>query len=167
MVAADKGAASFSDIANEIAVARGFWLDDAFASGSSAGYDLMGMGITARQSIKRRFRELGTDIQSTPFTVAGIGDMSGDVFGNGTAVAADPAGGGVHIAMMFLDPEPDAARERDATLFRAPAGTRPAELSRSGDRQREVNLSRRRSGCWASRAPAANPVEVIASSSCQ
>ncbi|MGE5460302.1 MAG: NAD-glutamate dehydrogenase [Solirubrobacterales bacterium] len=86
VVAADKGTASFSDLANEIAEGYGFWLGDAFASGGSAGYDHKTLGITARgawESVKRHFRELGTDVASEPFTVVGIGDMSGDVFGNG------------------------------------------------------------------------------------
>src|SRR5205085_10251687 len=83
VVAADKGTASFSDIANEVSADYGFWLGDAFASGGSNGYDHKTMGITARgawEAVKRHFRELGRDIQSTDFTVAGIGDMSGDVF---------------------------------------------------------------------------------------
>ena len=86
VVAADKGTATFSDIANEISLAYGHWLGDAFASGGSAGYDHKGMGITARgawESVKRHFLELGKDCQTEPFTVVGIGDMSGDVFGNG------------------------------------------------------------------------------------
>ncbi|HWY64408.1 MAG TPA: NAD-glutamate dehydrogenase domain-containing protein, partial [Rhizomicrobium sp.] len=86
VVAADKGTATFSDIANGIALERGFWLGDAFASGGSVGYDHKKMGITARgawEAVKRHFRELGTDIQSSDFTVVGVGDMSGDVFGNG------------------------------------------------------------------------------------
>src|SRR5690606_34975953 len=84
VVAADKGTATFSDIANAISAEYGFWLGDAFASGGSAGYDHKKMGITARgawECVKRHFRELGMDIQSQDFTVAGIGDMSGDVFG--------------------------------------------------------------------------------------
>ena len=86
VVAADKGTAAFSDIANEVAEEYGHWLGDAFASGGSAGYDHKAMGITARgawEAMKRHFRELGKDIQSEPFTVVGIGDMAGDVFGNG------------------------------------------------------------------------------------
>src|SRR5262249_46667288 len=85
-LAADKGTATFSDIANEIAASYGFWLGDAFASGGSAGYDHKKMGITARgawESVKRHFRGLGVDVGRTSVTVAGIGDMSGDVFGNG------------------------------------------------------------------------------------
>ncbi len=113
VVAADKGTASFSDIANEVAVAYGFWLGDAFASGGSAGYDHKGMGITARgawESVKRHFRELGHDTQTQDFTVVGVGDMSGDVFGNGMLLSE-------HIRLVaafdhrhiFIDPTPDAA----------------------------------------------------------
>ena len=86
VVAADKGTATFSDIANGISADYGFWLGDAFASGGSAGYDHKAMGITARgawESVKRHFRELGVNCQTTDFTCVGIGDMSGDVFGNG------------------------------------------------------------------------------------
>ncbi|MFZ1911656.1 MAG: NAD-glutamate dehydrogenase [Propionicimonas sp.] len=113
VVAADKGTASFSDLANGIALAHGFWLGDAFASGGSAGYDHKRMGITARgawESVKRHFREMGVDCQTTDFTCVGIGDMSGDVFGNGM-LASDhtrlvAAFNHLHI---FLDPDPDAA----------------------------------------------------------
>ncbi len=112
VVAADKGTASFSDLANEISVARGFWLGDAFASGGSSGYDHKGMGITARgawESVKHHFHELGLDPQTTDFTAVGIGDMSGDVFGNGMLASK-------HIRLVaafdhrhiFLDPDPDA-----------------------------------------------------------
>ena len=86
VVAADKGTATFSDIANAISAETGFWLGDAFASGGSQGYDHKAMGITARgawEAVKRHFREMDVDIQSEPVTVAGVGDMSGDVFGNG------------------------------------------------------------------------------------
>ncbi|MCM3265475.1 NAD-glutamate dehydrogenase [Streptomyces thermoviolaceus] len=113
VVAADKGTATFSDIANEVAAQYDFWLGDAFASGGSAGYDHKGMGITARgawESVKRHFRELGVDTQSEDFTVVGIGDMSGDVFGNGMLLSE-------HIRLVaafdhrhiFIDPNPDAA----------------------------------------------------------
>ncbi|NSC22033.1 NAD-glutamate dehydrogenase [Streptomyces albus subsp. chlorinus] len=113
VVAADKGTATFSDIANEVAVSYGYWLGDAFASGGSAGYDHKGMGITARgawESVKRHFRELGHDTQTQDFTVVGVGDMSGDVFGNGMLLSE-------HIRLVaafdhrhiFLDPDPDAA----------------------------------------------------------
>ena len=95
VVAADKGTATFSDTANGISQAHGFWLDDAFASGGSAGYDHKKMGITARgawEAVKRHFREMDRDIQTTPFTVVGVGDMSGDVFGNGMLLSrADQA----------------------------------------------------------------------------
>ncbi|MFG2872039.1 NAD-glutamate dehydrogenase [Streptomyces sp. NPDC048338] len=113
VVAADKGTATFSDIANAVAVDYGFWLGDAFASGGSAGYDHKGMGITARgawESVKRHFRELGHDTQTEDFTVVGVGDMSGDVFGNGMLLSE-------HIRLVaafdhrhiFIDPTPDAA----------------------------------------------------------
>jgi glutamate dehydrogenase len=114
VVAADKGTATFSDIANGVSRDYGFWLDDAFASGGSAGYDHKKMGITARgawESVKRHFRTLSVNTQTTPFTVAGIGDMSGDVFGNGMLLSG-------HIRLVaafdhrhiFIDPAPDAAR---------------------------------------------------------
>ncbi|CAM3031153.1 NAD-glutamate dehydrogenase [Prescottella defluvii] len=114
VVAADKGTATFSDIANDVAAGYGFWLGDAFASGGSAGYDHKEMGITARgawESVKRHFRELGIDVAADDFTVVGIGDMSGDVFGNGMLLSE-------HIRLVaafdhrhiFLDPDPDAAR---------------------------------------------------------
>ncbi|MEV7525511.1 NAD-glutamate dehydrogenase [Streptomyces sp. NPDC091371] len=113
VVAADKGTATFSDIANGVAEDYGFWLGDAFASGGSAGYDHKGMGITARgawESVKRHFRELGHDTQTQDFTVVGVGDMSGDVFGNGMLLSE-------HIRLVaafdhrhiFIDPNPDAA----------------------------------------------------------
>ncbi|RPA58342.1 NAD-glutamate dehydrogenase [Gordonia oryzae] len=113
VVAADKGTAAFSDIANDVAERYGFWLGDAFASGGSAGYDHKAMGITARgawESVKRHFREMGIDTQTKDFTVVGIGDMSGDVFGNGMLLSE-------HIRLVaafdhrhiFVDPTPDAA----------------------------------------------------------
>ncbi len=126
VVAADKGTATFSDTANGIAVERGFWLGDAFASGGSAGYDHKKMGITARgawEAVKRHFREMGRNIQREPFSVVGVGDMSGDVFGNGMLLSP-------HIRLVaamdhrdiFIDPDPDCAasfaeRER---LFNLP-----------------------------------------------
>ncbi|MGE0119374.1 MAG: NAD-glutamate dehydrogenase [Dongiaceae bacterium] len=113
VVAADKGTATFSDIANAVSAEYGFWLDDAFASGGSAGYDHKGMGITARgawEAVKRHFREAGVDIQSQDFTVVGVGDMSGDVFGNGMLLSRHTrlvvAFNHLHI---FLDPDPDPA----------------------------------------------------------
>jgi glutamate dehydrogenase len=117
VVAADKGTATFSDIANGIAESYGFWLGDAFASGGSAGYDHKVMGITARgawEAVKRHFRELGKDIQAEPFTVVGCGDMSGDVFGNGMLLSKQTrllaAFDHRHI---FLDPDPDPATSWD------------------------------------------------------
>ncbi|KAI3596527.1 NAD-specific glutamate dehydrogenase, large form [Cupriavidus necator H850] len=146
VVAADKGTATFSDFANAISAEYGFWLGDAFASGGSVGYDHKKMGITARgawESVKRHFREMGVDIQTTDFTVAGIGDMSGDVFGNGMLLSP-------HIRLVaafdhrhiFLDPDPDTARslqertrlfglprsswaDYDATLISAGGGIYP------------------------------------------
>ncbi len=113
VVAADKGTASFSDIANGLSLEYGFWLGDAFASGGSAGYDHKGMGITARgawESVKRHFREMDHDTQTQPFEVIGVGDMGGDVFGNGllqsTKIRLAGAFNHVHI---FCDPDPDPA----------------------------------------------------------
>ncbi|HEY6355160.1 MAG TPA: NAD-glutamate dehydrogenase domain-containing protein, partial [Burkholderiaceae bacterium] len=113
VVAADKGTATFSDIANGVAHDYGFWLDDAFASGGSVGYDHKAMGITARgawESVKHHFRELGIDTQAQDFSCVGVGDMSGDVFGNGMLLSQ-------HIALLaafdhrhiFIDPAPDPA----------------------------------------------------------
>lgn len=126
VVAADKGTASFSDLANEIAAEHHFWLGDAFASGGSVGYDHKAMGITARgawESVKRHFRELDIDTQTQDFTVIGIGDMSGDVFGNGMLLSE-------HIRLIaafdhrhvFIDPDPDAKTSFDERkrLFEEP-----------------------------------------------
>jgi glutamate dehydrogenase len=114
VVAADKGTATFSDIANGVAKEYGFWLGDAFASGGSAGYDHKKMGITARgawESVKRHFRELGHDTQTQPFAVVGVGDMSGDVFGNGMLLSRQirlvAAFDHRHV---FIDPDPDPAQ---------------------------------------------------------
>ncbi|NEE02455.1 NAD-glutamate dehydrogenase [Phytoactinopolyspora halotolerans] len=129
VVAADKGTAAFSDIANEVSKEYDFWLGDAFASGGSAGYDHKAMGITARgawESVKRYFREMGRDCQNEDFTVVGIGDMSGDVFGNGMLLSR-------HIRLVaafdhrhiFLDPNPDAATsyQERRRLFELPRST--------------------------------------------
>ncbi|GLQ10196.1 NAD-glutamate dehydrogenase [Devosia yakushimensis] len=114
VVAADKGTASFSDTANAIATSRGFWLGDAFASGGSAGYDHKKMGITARggwEAVKRHFREMDRDIQREPFTVVGVGDMSGDVFGNGMLLSpAIELVAAFDHRDIFIDPHPDAAK---------------------------------------------------------
>ena len=126
VVAADKGTATFSDIANEVAASYQFWLGDAFASGGSVGYDHKGMGITARgawESVKRHFKDLSMDIDNNPFTVVGIGDMSGDVFGNGLLLSRNiELIGAFNHQHIFLDPNPDceqsyAERER---LFNLP-----------------------------------------------
>jgi glutamate dehydrogenase len=142
VVAADKGTATFSDLANEISREYAFWLGDAFASGGSKGYDHKAMGITARGawvSVRRHFRSLGVDVQNEDFTVAGIGDMSGDVFGNGMLLSR-------HIRLIaafdhrhiFLDPDPDPARAFDerARVFALPrsswADYDPALISPGG-----------------------------------
>ena len=126
VVAADKGTATFSDVANEIALAHGFWLGDAFASGGSTGYDHKAMAITARgawESVRRHFRELGVDADSAPITVAGIGDMSGDVFGNGMLRSSNlKLVAAFDHRHVFIDPDPDprAAYEERLRLFELP-----------------------------------------------
>ena len=114
VVAADKGTATFSDIANGVSLEYGHWLGDAFASGGSQGYDHKGMGITAKgawESVKRHFREMGTDIQHEDFTVVGVGDMSGDVFGNGMMLSRHiKLLGAFNHMHIFVDPDPDPAR---------------------------------------------------------
>jgi len=142
VVAADKGTATFSDIANGVSADYGFWLGDAFASGGSAGYDHKAMGITAKgawESVKRHFRELDKDTQAEDFTVAGVGDMSGDVFGNGMLLSP-------HIRLIaafdhrhiFIDPDPDPATslaERQR-LFQLPRSSwtdyNPTLISKGG-----------------------------------
>ena len=126
VVAADKGTAAFSDIANEVAAEYDFWLGDAFAAGGSAGYDHKKMGITARgawESVKRHFRELGKNVQEEDFTVVGVGDMSGDVFGNGMLLSEHiKLIGAFNHLHIFVDPDPDPAkscRERKR-LFEMP-----------------------------------------------
>src|SRR5262249_50583144 len=112
VVAADKGTATFSDVANEISLARDFWLGDAFASGGSAGYDHKKMGITARgawECVKRHFREMDVDIQRQPFRVVGVGDMSGDVFGNGMLLSEQTRlVAAFDHRDIFIDPNPRA-----------------------------------------------------------
>ncbi|MDB2414420.1 NAD-glutamate dehydrogenase [Rickettsiales bacterium] len=142
VVAADKGTATFSDIANSVANEYGFWLGDAFASGGSAGYDHKKMGITAKGawiSVQRHFREMGVDVQKQDFTVVGIGDMAGDVFGNGMLLSKHirlvAAFNHMHI---FLDPNPDSAvsyKERKR-LFKLPRSSwmnyNPKLISKGG-----------------------------------
>ncbi len=141
VVAADKGTATFSDIANKISRDHGFWLDDAFASGGSVGYDHKKMGITARgawESVKRNFHELGLDTQKIDFTVIGIGDMSGDVFGNGMLLSEHIRLVGAFNHMhIFIDPNPDAAtsfveRQRLFNLSRSAWSDYNAELISHG-----------------------------------
>nr|WP_269453853.1 NAD-glutamate dehydrogenase [Pseudoclavibacter sp. 13-3] len=142
VVAADKGTARFSDTANEIAIADGFWLQDAFASGGSHGYDHKAMGITARgawTSVERHFRELGVDVATDPFTAVGIGDMSGDVFGNGLLRSRS-----IRLIAafdhrdIFLDPHPDAeaAWNERLRLYEKPGSSwadyRPELISEGG-----------------------------------
>ena len=141
VVAADKGTATFSDIANGIARDYGFWLDDAFASGGSAGYDHKGMGITARgvwESVKRHFREMGVDTQTTDFTCIGVGDMSGDVFGNGMLLSQHiKLIGAFNHLHILVDPDPNAAksyaeRKRLFTLPRSAWSDYDAKLISKG-----------------------------------
>ncbi|QIL01773.1 NAD-glutamate dehydrogenase [Sphingomonas sinipercae] len=156
VVAADKGTATFSDVANGIALERGFWLGDAFASGGSNGYDHKAMGITARGawiSVQRHFLEMGTDVQTDPIRVIGVGDMSGDVFGNGMllskAIKLVAAFDHRHI---FIDPDPDPAAswaERQR-LFDLPRSSWDdydrSKISRGGGvfprTQKEISLSK-------------------------
>ena len=175
VVAADKGTATFSDIANALAQEYGYWLDDAFASGGSAGYDHKKMGITARgawESVKRHFRELGHDIQTTPFTVTGVGDMSGDVFGNGMLLSR-------HIKLVaafdhrhiFIDPMPNPATtwaERQR-LFELPRSSwmdyDKSLLSAGGgiyDRAaKSIALSAEAQQVLGIEAPSATPVDLM------
>jgi glutamate dehydrogenase len=141
VVAADKGTATFSDIANGVSDDYGFWLGDAFASGGSVGYDHKKMGITARgawEAVKRHFREMGRDVQTTDFTVAGIGDMSGDVFGNGMLQSRHTrlVAAFNHLD-IFIDPDPDPAtsyaeRERLFALPRSSWADYDPELISAG-----------------------------------
>ncbi len=154
VVAADKGTATFSDIANQVSADYGFWLGDAFASGGSVGYDHKAMGITARGawvSVRRHFREFGVDCQNEDFTCAGIGDMSGDVFGNGMLCSE-------HIRLVaafdhrdiFVDPDPDAATSyaERRRLF---------DLPRSSWQDYDTSLISEGGGVW-SRAAKSIPI---------
>src|SRR5690348_13662539 len=175
VVAADKGTATFSDIANSISADYGFWLGDAFASGGSAGYDHKKLGITARggwECVKRHFRELGIDIQKTPFTVTGIGDMSGDVFGNGMLLSP-------HIRLqaafdhrhIFIDPNPDKGTSfaERARLFDLPRSSWDdydrKKISRGGGvfprSAKSITLSQEARALLGIEAAAATPIEII------
>ena len=142
VVAADKGTAAFSDLANAVAREYGFWLGDAFASGGSTGYDHKRMGITARgawEAVKHHFRDLGLDVASQDFTVVGIGDMAGDVFGNGMLQSRHiKLIGAFNHQHIFLDPSPDpiSSYEERRRLYARAGGTwadyDPALISRGG-----------------------------------
>jgi glutamate dehydrogenase len=175
VVAADKGTATFSDIANAISLEYGFWLGDAFASGGSAGYDHKKMAITARgawECVKRHFREFGVNIQSEVFTAIGIGDMAGDVFGNGMLMSRQ-----THLLAafnhqhIFLDPTPDAAAsfgERQR-LFRLPRSTwddyQRHRISRGGGvflrAAKSITLSSEAQAMLGMPSAAAPPIEII------
>ena len=175
VVAADKGTATFSDTANALAAEYGFWLGDAFASGGSAGYDHKKMGITAKggwECVKRHFREMGVDIQSQDFTVAGIGDMAGDVFGNGMLLSR-------HIRLVaafnhqhiFLDPSPDpeasfCERERLFNLPRSSWSDYDARLISTGGGvyprdAKEIALSPQARALLGIEAAKATPTQIV------
>lgn len=175
VVAADKGTATFSDTANAISAAHHFWLDDAFASGGSAGYDHKKMGITARgawEAVKRHFRETNRDIQTTPFTVVGVGDMSGDVFGNGMLLSR-------HTKLIaafdhrdiFIDPDPHpetsfVERERMFALPRSSWQDYDAtKLSKGGAiisrAQKSVQLSKEAAAAIGLEKTIASPTEIM------
>lgn len=175
VVAADKGTATFSDIANSVAAEYGFWLGDAFASGGSAGYDHKKMGITAKGawvSVQRHFRELGIDVQTAPITVVGIGDMSGDVFGNGLlrsrSVKLVAAFDHRHI---FIDPDPDpedsfVERERLFALPRSSWGDYNAKLMSAGGgvfprAAKSIAITPAMQQCFSITADKLTPVELI------
>jgi glutamate dehydrogenase len=175
VVAADKGTATFSDTANAISQAHDFWLDDAFASGGSAGYDHKKMGITAKgawEAVKRHFREMNRDIQTSPFTVVGVGDMSGDVFGNGMLLSEQTR----LIAAfdhrdIFIDPDPDAAStfaERKR-MFDLPRSSwqdyDKSKLSKGGvivsRAQKSISLSQEAANAIGLSKATASPAEIM------
>ena len=175
VVAADKGTATFSDTANAISQAHGFWLDDAFASGGSAGYDHKKMGITARgawEAVKRHFREMNRDIQSDPFTVVGVGDMSGDVFGNGMLLSpCIRLVGAFDHRDIFIDPDPDpetALGERQRLFDRPQSSWQDydrAKLSEGGivvsRSQKSITLSEAAAAAIGLAKTTASPVEIM------
>lgn len=175
VVAADKGTASFSDIANGVSAEYGFWLGDAFASGGSAGYDHKEMAITARGgwvAVERHFREMGHDMESTPFTVAGIGDMSGDVFGNAMLLSKQiKLVAAFNHRHIFLDPTPDPAssfKERTRLFHLKGSGWNDydtALLSKGGgifDRTlKSITLTREMQTALGTDAKRASPDELI------
>ena len=174
-MAADKGTATFSDIANGLSAEYGFWLGDAFASGGSAGYDHKKMGITARggwEAVKRHFRELGLDTRSQTFTVAGIGDMSGDVFGNGLLMSREiKLVAAFNHQHVFIDPDPDPAssfKERER-LFRLPRSSWDdydrSKLSRGGGiysrQSKSIELDPAAQALLGLAAPTVTPPELV------
>jgi glutamate dehydrogenase len=175
VVAADKGTATFSDIANAIAEARGFWLGDAFASGGSHGYDHKKMGITARgawEAVKRHFREEGRDIQKEPFTAVGVGDMSGDVFGNGMLLSqVTKLVAAFDHRHIFIDPTPDieksyAERKRMFDLPRSSWADYDKSLISTGGgifprTAKEIPISAAMQALLDSKATKLSPDEVI------
>ncbi|WP_299437883.1 NAD-glutamate dehydrogenase [uncultured Rhodospira sp.] len=175
VVAADKGTATFSDIANGISEAYGFWLRDAFASGGSNGYDHKAMGITARgawEAVKRHFREMGHDTQTQDVTVIGVGDMSGDVFGNGMLLSRHiRLIGAFNHLHIFVDPDPDPAASWDERkrLFDLPRSTwadyDPAVLSEGGQvydrRAKTVRLTPRIKAMLGLRQDVVTPTELV------
>src|SRR5690606_21876744 len=175
VVAADKGTATFSDTANEISQRHGFWLDDAFASGGSAGYDHKEMGITARgawEAVKRHFRELNRNIQEEPFTAVGVGDMSGDVFVNGMMLSPmTRLVAAFDHRDIFIDPSPEPAvtlTERKR-LFELPRSSwqdyDKAKLSKGGlivsRTQKQVTLSAEAAQALGMDKLVASPTEII------
>ncbi|MBN9070444.1 MAG: NAD-glutamate dehydrogenase, partial [Rhizobiales bacterium] len=175
VVAADKGTATFSDTANAISQAHDFWLDDAFASGGSAGYDHKKMGITARgawEAVKRHFREMNRDIQTEPFTTVGVGDMSGDVFGNGMLLSeCTKLVAAFDHRDIFIDPDPDPAvsiAER-RRLFALPRSSwqdyDKAKLSAGGmvvsRAQKSVTLTPEAAAAIGLEKVTASPTEII------
>ncbi|MGE0502414.1 MAG: NAD-glutamate dehydrogenase [Rhizobiaceae bacterium] len=175
VVAADKGTATFSDTANAISQKHGFWLDDAFASGGSAGYDHKKMGITARgawEAVKRHFREMDRNIQTEPFTVVGVGDMSGDVFGNGMLLSPTTRLiGAFDHRDIFIDPDPDPAAsmlERQR-LFALPRSSwqdyDKSKLSAGGiivsRTQKQVTLSAAAASAIGMEKVVATPAEIM------
>ena len=150
VVAADKGTAHLSDTANEVSLEYGHWLGDAFASGGSAGYDHKALGITAKgawESVKRHFGELGQDVMTEPFTVVGIGDMSGDVFGNGMllspAIRLVAAFDHRHV---FIDPDPTSGRAGRAAAAVRSAGQLLGRLPKDADLRGRRRLAPLREG---------------------
>jgi glutamate dehydrogenase len=175
VVAADKGTATFSDTANAISQAHGFWLDDAFASGGSAGYDHKAMGITARgawEAVKRHFREMDRDIQNEAFTAAGIGDMSGDVFGNGMLLSpCTKLIAAFDHRDIFIDPDPDPAtsfEERKRLFDKGQSSWQDYDRNKLSEgaiivsrAQKSITLSRKAADAIGLESTTSTPVEIM------